>query len=101
MSSLIAPGVWIVPLDPVREFAANIACYVDNKPHLCTEIGQLYTIGRGHSPCEVCGNRDLYLKVREHPRFCFCPTHWRPVLTPKAGAFNSLLAPVPRIKERA
>lgn len=104
MTSLIAPGMWIVPIDPLPELAATIAVFVEDKPHLCTDIDFIVSAFSSYrGKCMSCGNDEIYLKVAEHPRYCFCPTHWRPVLSPKVGAFDALLAPAPSdlVKEPA
>lgn len=91
--NLIAPGMWIVPVEPLPTVAKTLAIEVPDKPHFCTFIGS--TSRRW--VCGVCGFRDIHLEVREIPNACFCPTHWRPVLFPKTGTFDALLVPDPSV----
>lgn len=98
MASLIAPGMWIAPVEPLPFLAwVGLSVNIEDKPYFCVELDLLSEVRANHYRCDVCGNGELYLKVREFPAYCFCPTHWRPLLSPKAGAFDSLLAPKPSL----
>jgi hypothetical protein len=102
MKTILAPGMWIVPVEPLPSLAKSVSVQVDDKPHFCTELDLLSNLPRPfrNLECAVCGNSELYLKVREFPHHCFCPTHWRPVLSPKAEFLSELLAPTHTVKDK-